>query len=250
MKITINFQPEVGSTNDWAKDLAAAGAPEGTLAVADTQTAGKGRRGRSWKTAEGTSIAMSLVLRPQILPEHASMLTLVMGLSVAQGIRAATGLKTAIKWPNDVVANGRKLCGILTEMSSDLTGIRYVVIGTGINVNTPGFPEEIREVATSIYLELGQKQEKEKVMMAVLEAFTHNYALFLKTEDLQELQADYDVLLINRGRQVRVLDPKEPFTGIARGITSTGELLVKKEDGSVTEVYAGEVSVRGILNYT
>lgn len=249
MKINIHFQPEVGSTNDWAKELAAAGAPEGTLAVADRQTAGKGRRGRTWKTEEGATIAMSLILRPQMNPENASMLTLVMGLSVAQGITAATGLNTSIKWPNDVVSQGKKLCGILTEMSAGMDGIHHVVIGTGINVNNTAFPEEISEIATSLLIELEEKQDRDAVMNAVLTAFTRNYELFLLHENLQELQEAYDSLLINKDRQVRVLDPRDPFEGVARGITPTGELLVERPDGQITAVYAGEVSVRGLYSY-
>lgn len=250
MNINIHFQPEVGSTNDWAKELAAAGAPEGTLAVADRQTAGKGRRGRAWQTEKGTSIAMSLILRPEIQPEHASMLTLVMGLSVAQGITAATGLETSIKWPNDVVAQGKKLCGILTEMSAGMDGIHYVVVGTGINVNNTAFPEELSEIATSLFLELGEVQDKNLVMDAVIDAFTKNYELFFQHENLKELQNAYDALLINKDKEVRVLDPKEPFEGVARGITPTGELLVERtKDGQMTAVYAGEVSVRGLYSY-
>ena len=146
---------KVDSTNNMLRTLAEQGAPEGTLVVAANQTAGKGRRGRSWSAPEGTSIAMSILLRPEFPPERASMLTLVMAMAIARGIREVTGLDAGIKWPNDIVADGKKLCGILTEMSTEMEYIRYVVIGIGINVSMKEFPEELKQKATSLELCLG-----------------------------------------------------------------------------------------------
>ena len=131
---TVYYSHEVDSTNTWAKRLAEEGAPNGTLTTAETQTAGKGRRGRVWKSPEGTSVSMSLLLYPDLEPAKAPMLTIVMGLAVVQGVQRALGVDTRIKWPNDAVLNGKKLCGILTEMSAQIDNINYVVIGTGINV--------------------------------------------------------------------------------------------------------------------
>ena len=141
----VECYPVIGSTNDRAKEAYVEGAPHGTLVVADCQKAGKGRRGRQWETPAGAAIAMSSLLRPQLPPEKASMLTLVMALALAQGVSTVTGLEVKIKWPNDLVVNGKKLSGILTEMSADMDEIHYVVIGTGVNVNLEEFPEEIRE---------------------------------------------------------------------------------------------------------
>ena len=160
---TVYYSHEVDSTNTWAKRLAEEGAPNGTLTTAETQTAGKGRRGRVWKSPEGTSVSMSLLLYPDLEPAKAPMLTIVMGLAVVQGVQRALGVDTRIKWPNDAVLNGKKLCGILTEMSAQIDYINYVVIGTGINVNQTEFPEEIAEIATSLAIEMGHPVNRAKI---------------------------------------------------------------------------------------
>lgn len=230
---TVYYSHEVDSTNTWAKRLAEEGAPNGTLTTAETQTAGKGRRGRVWKSPEGTSVSMSLLLYPDLEPAKAPMLTIVMGLAVVQGVQRALGVDTRIKWPNDAVLNGKKLCGILTEMSAQIDYINYVVIGTGINVNQTEFPEEIAEIATSLAIEMGHPVNRAKIVAAVLEAFEENYEKFLEAGDLSALQEAYEAVLANKDQPVRVLDPKEPFEGVALGITSTGELRVRKEDGTM-----------------
>lgn len=245
----VYFAGETDSTNTWAKRLAEDGAPHGTLAAADIQTAGRGRRGREWDTPKGTNVSMTLILRPDLEPEKASMLTIVMGLSVAQGIRDLIEVPVSIKWPNDVVLNGRKICGILTEMSAQIDYINYVVTGVGINVNQETVPEELKDKATSLRLETGRTFRRAEVIQAVMKRYAGNYDTFLKTKDLSELLEPYNELLANRGREVRVLDSKAPFEGTALGINAGGELLVRREDGTVSEVYAGEVSVRGLYSY-
>ena len=245
----VYFAEEVDSTNTWGKRLAEEGAPHGTLVVADEQTQGRGRRGRSWQSPKGTNISMTLILRPDLEPARASMLTIVMGLSVAQGLKELLKLPVQIKWPNDAVLNGHKLCGILTEMSAQIDYINYVVVGTGINVNLPEVPEELKDIATSLLIETGHRVNRAEVIGAVLRAFARNYESFLAAGDLTGLLNAYNEILANRDRQVRVLDPKEPYEGVALGINARGELLVRKADGSVSEVYAGEVSVRGLYSY-
>ena len=245
----VYFAEEVDSTNTWGKRLAEEGAPHGTLVVADEQTQGRGRRGRSWQSPKGTNISMTLILRPDLEPARASMLTIVMGLSVAQGLKELLKLPVQIKWPNDAVLNGHKLCGILTEMSAQIDYINYVVVGTGINVNLPEVPEELKDIATSLLIETGHRVNRAEVIGAVLRAFARNYESFLAAGDLTGLLNAYNEILANRDRQVRVLDPKEPYEGVALGINARGELLVKKADGSISEVYAGEVSVRGLYSY-
>ena len=245
----VYFAEEVDSTNTWGKRLAEEGAPHGTLVVADEQTQGRGRRGRSWQSPRGTNISMTLILRPDLEPARASMLTIVMGLSVAQGLKELLKLPVQIKWPNDAVLNGHKLCGILTEMSAQIDYINYVVVGTGINVNLPEVPEELKDIATSLLIETGRRVNRAEVIGAVLRAFARNYESFLAAGDLTGLLDAYNEILANRDRQVRVLDPKAPYEGVALGINGRGELLVRKADGSVSEVYAGEVSVRGLYSY-
>ena len=146
----IVYFDEIDSTNNRAKELGEKDGAHGTLFVADRQVAGKGRRGRVWESPKGISIYMAFLLRPDLIPTKAPMLTLVMAQSVAEGIREVTGMETGIKWPNDIVMNKKKVCGILTEMSTEIDYINYVVIGVGINVNQKVFDEELKEKATSL----------------------------------------------------------------------------------------------------
>ncbi len=247
---TVYFYEETGSTNIDAKRLAEEGAPHGTVAVADKQNAGRGRRGRVWQSPAGKDIYFTLLLRPDFIPDKASSLTLVMALSVAQAVEAFCGLTTGIKWPNDIVVNGKKVCGILTEMNVEPGYIQYVVIGAGINVNLAQFPEEITGTATSLFLESGMQWPRAELLQNVLKRFENNYEIFLQTQDLTGIRAEYVKHLVNVDKQVRVLDPAGEFEGIARGIDSSGELLVEKEDGEIARIYAGEVSVRGLFGYT
>lgn len=244
------FHKETGSTNLDAKALAEQGEAAGALVVADKQTAGRGRRGRDWVSPSGKDIYMTLMLRPQCRPEKASALTLVMALAVLEAICELIPEGCGIKWPNDIVLNNKKVCGILTEMSAELDGIHYVVIGVGINVNQTIFAEDIRDRATSLYLESGMEINRARLVARVMHYFENYYALFEKTWDLGGLVDRYNSFLVNRDREVRVLDPQGEYDGIARGINERGELLVeRKSDGQTVQVYAGEVSVRGIYGY-
>ncbi|MEY8353696.1 biotin--[acetyl-CoA-carboxylase] ligase [Lachnospiraceae bacterium 54-53] len=245
----VDYHPAIDSTNTRAKRLAEEGAPSGTLVVADCQNAGKGRRGRAWVSPSGKNVFMSIILRPDILPSSASMLTLVAALAVYEGIRKATGLSGAIKWPNDIVAGGKKLCGILTEMSAELEGIHYVVVGIGINANMEEFPEEVEQTATSLFLETGQKVRRSRLIAAVMEAFEQYYEEFISQGDLSGLISVYNKHMANAGKEVRVLDPAGDYTGRALGINGKGELLVELQSGEVRHVISGEVSVRGIYGY-
>ncbi len=239
----------VDSTNEYARKLAGEGGVHGLLVVADYQSGGKGRRGRSWVTPPGTAIAMSLVLRPEIDPERVSMLTLVAGLAVAEAIRKETGLPAMLKWPNDVVVNGKKVTGILTELAMKEGRIDYVVAGIGINVNLTEFPEELRGTATSLLLETGKPADRTAIICEVLKAFEVCYERFMEYGSLQAVKQDYEKILVNKDQTVRVLEPGNEYSGIAKGIDDLGQLLVEKEDGTLTKVFAGEVSVRGIYRY-
>ena len=265
---------ETGSTNDNAKELGEKGAPHGTLVVTDHQTTGRGSRGRTWETPKGTNIAMSLLVRPTAPPDKVSMLTLIMGMSIAEGIEAALVIakdeelsrstlvdiprqllaecKTypQIKWPNDVVIAGKKICGILTElhMNPDNT-INNVVIGVGINVNMTDFPDDIKDIAGSIYSTTGVKLDRSMVVACCMKRFEENYEKYIETYDLRFLKDDYERRLINRRKIVKVLDPKGEYEAIAHGITNTGALIVSDEEGNEYEINGGEVSVRGLYSY-
>ncbi|MCI8834854.1 MAG: biotin--[acetyl-CoA-carboxylase] ligase [Ruminococcus sp.] len=245
----ICYFAETDSTNIQAKRLGEEGAPHGTLVVADKQNAGRGRRGKGWESPSGHSVYMTLLLRPEIPPVKAPMLTLVMAYSVAEGLRFAAGVDARIKWPNDIVLHGKKLVGILTEMSTEIDFINHVVIGVGINVNMDSFPEEIADTATSLKIETGQVQKRGPLIVEILRRFEKNYETYLKTEDLSGLREAYNHLLVNCEREVQILGARDSYRAVALGINDGGELLVKKEDGSVEAVYAGEVSVRGIYGY-
>ena len=244
---TVHFARETDSTNLWIKRLAKEGAPEGTLALAEFQSAGRGRLGRSWEVPEGTSVMMSILLRPKFEPQYAPMLTLVMGMAVAKAVKKL-GFDVSIKWPNDVVVSHKKICGILTEMGVRDGKIDYAVIGVGINVNIREFPEEMADKATSLYLESGREFDRSHIPGLVMEAFEEYYEKFAATCDLSGLKEEYESILANYDQPVRVL-AKEPYEGVARGITDGGELLVEKTDGTIVAVSAGEVSVRGLYSY-
>lgn len=248
----IYYFEQTGSTNIDAKRYAEDGAAHGTVIVADMQTCGRGRRGKMWQSPSGSAIYMTIILKPDFLPDKASMLTLIMALSVSGAVTEATGLSAGIKWPNDIVVNKKKICGILTEMNAEHDYIQYVVIGVGINVNNAApeeFPEEIRGSATSLRIELGSRINRAELIERVLNHFEKNYDTFVRTLDLSRLMEAYDKQLLNMNAEVKVLDPKGEYTGIARGINETGELLVEKKDGTIEQVYAGEVSVRGLYGY-
>ncbi|MBE5829818.1 MAG: biotin--[acetyl-CoA-carboxylase] ligase [Butyrivibrio sp.] len=293
----IVYKDVTGSTNNDARDLAVEGAPHGTLVVADKQEAGRGSRGRSWETPAGSNIAMSLVIRPTAPADRISMLTLVMGLSVAEGVDLAieetcadaalaqagtledaalaqesasngSRLWAQIKWPNDVVIDKKKICGILTElhMNPD-NSIRDVVIGVGINVNMTDFPDEIKGVAGSLLTQTGVRVDRSLVVARVMERFEENYHKFQKGYDLALLKDQYEVRLINKDEKVKILDAgktggtpaawdaRSGTVGTALGITDMGELLVdvteeaSSENRDIRTVGAGEVSVRGLYSY-
>lgn len=245
----VHFYQVLDSTNLRAKLDAENGAAQGTLVVADMQTAGRGRRGRSWSSPAGANVYFTLILKPDFAPDKASMLTLIMAMAVASGITETCGAEAGIKWPNDIVIGGKKVCGMLTELSVQQDYIQHVVIGAGVNVGRQEFAPEIAATAVCLEQECGRKVPRAELVVNIMKAFEEYYDSFLETLDFSLLKEAYDRLLVNCGREVRVLDPKGEYTGISKGINCTGELLVELPDGSETAVYAGEVSVRGIYGY-
>lgn len=269
------YMEETGSTNADIFRLSEEGYPQGTLAVTSGQTAGKGRRGRAWLSPPDVNVYMSILLKPDLRPDTAPMLTLVMALAVYQACwklygsgntgngegsaqelsKNSRSLNFGIKWPNDIVVSAdggpyKKICGILTEMRMEEMEIRDIVIGTGLNVNETEFPEEILKTAGSLRLALGHTVNRAELTAEVWKFFEKDYEAFAAAQTLEPLREEYEAALVNRGRKVRVLDPKEPFEGTAMGITSTGELIVRPEDGSGDRnVGTGEVSVRGVMGY-
>lgn len=236
---------ETDSTNEEAKRQGAAGAPDGTLCVAERQTGGKGRLGRAWSSPAGSGVWMSLLLRPSVAPQEATHLTLIVGLSVCQAIRRLTGCPAMIKWPNDIVIGRKKACGILTELTADMEQIHYVVVGIGINANIPQFQGELQQKATSLLLETGQKTDRAALVRAVLEELEKNYGRFL-TDLTADFITPYEALCVSLNRQVSVVRGGRELTGQSIGLTKEGELRVRMENGDILEIGSGEVTVQGI----
>ena len=246
---SIEYFEVTDSTNQRIYDFAEKGREEGLLAVAEEQTGGKGSRGRSWVSPPGTGIWMSLLLRPKVEPQKASMVTIVAALAMTKAMEKITGMEIRIKWPNDVVLNGKKVCGILTEMSAELEEIHYIIVGIGINANTESFPEDIQDRATSIYLESGKKVERAAFIAEFCVQFEQYYERFLEMGNLAFLKEEYESYLINIGREVKIIKKKEERVRKALGINELGELIVAKSDGTTEIIFSGEVSVRGLYGY-
>ncbi|MDY5807995.1 MAG: biotin--[acetyl-CoA-carboxylase] ligase [Lachnospira sp.] len=249
------YYHETDSTNTRAKQAAEDGEKSGTLFITECQTGGRGRRGRTWESPAGSGIWMSLLLRPEIKPFDASMLTIVAAMGMKDAIEEIIGGGTGqggihckIKWPNDIVLGDRKICGMLTEMSAETDWINYVVIGIGVNVNTTEFDDSIKDTASSILLQTGSSVKRSDVVVAFARHFSRYYDEFLKECNLSGLADDYNKALINVGRDVKIVERDGSFVAKAVGIDETGSLIVEK-DGDTKRIVAGEVSVRGLYGY-
>lgn len=239
----IIFKDTVTSTNDVIKYIAEKGEKEGTVAVSEIQTAGRGRMGRKWESERGDGLWFSILLRPDIDPRKAPMLTLLAGLCVCRAARRVTGLDVSIKWPNDVIINDKKICGILTEMSTEIQKINYIVVGIGINVNTENFPEELSDVATSLKKEAGKDFSRKELLNEVLKDFEMYYNKYVKYGDFSIFTEEYEKMCNTIGRDINVIG-RETYPAKAVGINESGELIVEKENGTREIVFSGEVSVR------
>lgn len=244
----IIYFDETDSTNTRAKLLGEEGAVSGTLVVADCQNMGKGRRGRSFSSPAGQSIYMTLLLRPDTSPSKASMITILSAMAVRTALSEVCGIEGLIKWPNDIVADGRKLCGILTEMSAELTKINYVVVGIGINVNNEKMPEDIEKIAVSARMLTGKKQKRSLIIGSVCKWFSIYYNKFIETSDLSLLKDEYNRYLIHMNKEVEIIRDNEKYRAKSLGLADDGELLIEK-DGKPETVMSGEVSVRGVYGY-
>ncbi len=244
----IVYDEEMDSTNIRAKRVGENDAVNGTLVVTERQTAGRGRRGKSWVSPEGNCY-FSILLRPDIPADCASMITLITAMGLVKAIREVGHLETMIKWPNDVIANGKKICGVLTESSTDLEYINYAVVGIGINTNQIDFPKEIREMASSIRQETGEKMDRAKLLCAFLKEFEGYYEIFLENQNLSALKEEYNSLLVNRGKEVKIVEKDRERILLAMGIDDRGGLIVTDNQGNQETIISGEVSVRGLYGY-
>lgn len=237
----------VSSTNDVARELAVSGASEGLCVIAREQTAGRGRQGRFWSSPPGEGLYLSLILRPQVNASDSAIITLAAAVAVAETLRLDFQTAADIKWPNDVLVRGRKICGILVEAAIEGERLQYVVMGIGVNIGQRSFPEQAGDSATSLLLEIGRAILPEDFVGAMLPRLERWYATVLSQPDQviarwEELSASaHDCL-------VRVESPDESIEGVTHGLTATGALIVELATGERREIVSGEVKVRAVTS--
>lgn len=246
----IRYYNTIDSTNNKAKELGNSGAKEGTVVISEEQTGGRGRLGRTWVSPKFKGIWMSIILRPDIEPMEASKITQIGAAAVCMSINKL-GLKATIKWPNDIVLNKKKVCGILTEMSGELNKINYIVMGIGINVNieSEDFPGDIKDIATSIKIESGDSVKRKELVSSILNNFENLYEEFINSGTIKESLAICKENSALIGNDVKIIKRNEEVFARAIGLTEDGELIVEYNDGKVDKIVSGEVSVRGMYGY-
>jgi len=229
------------STNSVALALATRGAEHGTVVVAEEQTAGRGRLGRTWYSEKKNGIYVSVILRPPLVPSAAPLLTLLAGLAAHQAIQASTGLAADIRWPNDVLVNSKKVCGILTEMNAELDRLHAVVVGIGINVNHREMPKELEATATSLRLVLGRPVSRAQLLVTLLKELEKHYQLLLREGGRAIVERWARASTFAEGKRVRVLTGTGEYQAVTAGLDPTGALHVRRKDGSEELLVAGEI---------
>ena len=246
-KKTIDYHSLIGSTNDRAKELAAEGAPEGVLVVAEHQASGRGRKGRTWFSAPGDGICLSMILRPSMNPSEASRITLMTAVALAETVADLTGLPVRIKWPNDILVRGRKLSGILTEMSMEMDRVDYVVVGVGINVNSPSdhFPPEVRDIASSLSIETGGPLSRVELVRRFLERFESCYGLITR-KGFPAIMKRWKDLSDIIGRDVAVDLIGTRIRGRVEDVDDDGVLVLRDPAGDLHRVISGDVLLQDL----
>jgi BirA family biotin operon repressor/biotin-[acetyl-CoA-carboxylase] ligase len=241
----IYYFPELKSTSIIAKEKALHGAEgigEGTLIIAERQSAGKGRLGREWFSPAG-GIWLSIILYPQLSPSYISRITLMTAVAVVKAIKICTHIKSQIKWPNDILINEKKVCGILTEMSAELDIINWVVVGIGINANIDlrDFPEDIQENTISLKETSGKEISRVKLAQTFLQEFEKYYEK-LKRKEFPFILKEWRLYSHTLGKKIRVDIGERIITGEAMDISESGVLILKKEDGELIEIISGTIA--------
>ena len=238
----IEYYEETDSTNIRARNLAQEGMPEGTLVLAESQRQGRGRRGRVWQSPKDAGIYLSVILRPQVPPHKAPQLTLLTAVAMAETLRETIDLPFAIKWPNDILVKGKKICGILTEMAMEMEQVDYVVVGVGLNVNTrqDDLSPDIQDIATSLAI-LGDKVfSRVQILRIFLEKLEFYYGLF-RDGQFEDIRLRWKKLSGLIGKEVRVDGLDRSFAGEVMDLDEDGCLILKLKDGSLQRIIAGEV---------
>lgn len=234
---------QTDSTNRQARVLADKGAPEGTLIVAETQSQGRGRKGRTWCSPEGTGLYLSLILRPAISPVQAPCMTLMTAVALGDALTGLLPLAIHIKWPNDILIKGRKLAGILTEIRTEMDRVDYIIVGVGLNVNTPleVFPAEIEKIATSIRKETGASFPRVQLLQAFLVEFEKCYYSF-KSNDFQSVMHRWKQYANIIGRRIRVDMIDRHLEGKVMDVAQDGVLILRDNDHELHRIFSGDVS--------
>jgi BirA family biotin operon repressor/biotin-[acetyl-CoA-carboxylase] ligase len=237
------YLPSTTSTNRIAKEAAQKDMQEGTLVITDHQTEGRGRLDRTWWSPPGKDLLFSLIFRPSLTTTQTFRLTVVSSLAIAEAIRQETGLETLIKWPNDIFIKGRKIAGILSELSGTSEGLEYVIVGIGINVNSdPKDCAEIYQTATSLWRELRQEFPRLQLLTTVL-AFMEIYYQQLQAGDFSLLKSRWDTLSLITNRKVSVESRGEVFEGIAESIDDDGVLNLRDHTDTIKQIFCADVSL-------
>ncbi len=246
----IHYFDTIDSTNTYAKKLAEAEFNEGTVIIAEQQTAGRGRLGRNWISPAGKGIWMSILLKPTLEPKDAAKITLLTACAVCRAIEHFN-IKPMIKWPNDILVNGKKLCGILTEMNIEVDVIGYVVVGIGMNVNLSmeDLHPDILDTATSIKIETGTEASRKAIIAEIINQFEQLYNQLINNSSINSIIDEYKSKSAVLGKAIRIINKKEEISGQVVDINQEGHLLVKLSDGTNTEISSGEVSIRGVNSY-
>ncbi len=245
----IRYYDRIDSTNQKARELAASGCPHGLLVLADEQFNGRGRLGRKWFSPGGSGVFMSVVLRPDLHPSHAQKLVIIGSLAVLRAVRAITGIDVKIKWPNDLVAEGKKVCGIMVEMNAEMDRINWAVMGIGLNVNTTEFPLEIIEQAASLKSITGTAYSRAQMVLTICHELEDLFIQLTENNDFPSIMEEYRESSIVTGKRVRVMQNHKSVEGEAKGFDDEGTLLLMMDDGSTEKIIAGDISLRGISEH-
>jgi BirA family biotin operon repressor/biotin-[acetyl-CoA-carboxylase] ligase len=236
----VHHQASVGSTNTLALEAGARGEPEGSVFLADEQTAGRGRGGHDWLSLPDAGIYCSVLLRPNVPPANVLLLSLAAGLAVAGAVTTVVSVTPDLRWPNDVLLNGKKFCGILAEMNAEATRVHHIALGIGVNVNHTGFPPELREAATSLRIETGREWSRLELVGALLKSLDREYHNVLRKPAIELIARFEAASSIARGVRVRVDDAGgPPYDGVTEGLDPRGFLRVRTSEGVRTVLSGG-----------
>ncbi|MDP2891911.1 MAG: biotin--[acetyl-CoA-carboxylase] ligase [Bacillota bacterium] len=245
----IRYFEKIDSTNNKARELAASGCAQGLIVLADEQDIGKGRMGRRWYSPVGVGIYFSVVLRPELHPSQAPQITVAAAVAAVRAIRVLTGIDAQNKWPNDIVADDKKIAGIMTEMSADMDRINWMVVGIGVNVNNTWFPPEIAEHATSLKNITGANFSRVQLLLTICHELEDILDVLIKKGNFQEILEEYESYSAIIAKRVRITRKDSSTEGTVEGFDRDGALLLKLDNGEIERIVSGDVSLRGMNEY-